>query len=350
MARAGLAYAAMLAASVSAGALGYAVIWAFAPQEQAALAPSVSNALALPAAVAAEAEPPGLAPAVAAAQASAPEPKPEPVTASAPAAESPKHATPAVAPQAKAEPVAPGRAQPHETVVVLQARPADVARQSIEAAPRAAPSPAAGPIATRPVEGRQTRPAPGVVTPLPAEAPVVRSTPSPSPAVTPREHAPVGSTTRPAPPVVVLPNPSAAPRLAALPPAQEAPQAPAVASDAPPILILRGGLRRATSVRPQRLAAVPTPDTAAQEAPGIVAPGILAPGIVAPGIVAPGIVAPRNMAPPITVLRGGAAFRSAHTALLPAVQPPAIAVVRGTRPADLAKLAAPGPLVLRIRD
>jgi len=113
-----------------------------------------------------------------------------------------------------------------------------------------------------------------------------------------------------------------------------------VASDAPPILILRGGLRRATSVRPQRLAAVPTPDTAAQEAPGI----------VAPGIVAPGIVAPRNMAPPITVLRGGAAFRSAHTALLPAVQPPAIAVVRGTRPADLAKLAAPGPLVLRIRD
>jgi hypothetical protein len=142
-----------------------------------------------------------------------------------------------------------------------------------------------------------------------------------------------------------LPNPSAAPRLAALPPAQEAPQAPAVASDAPPILILRGGLRRATSVRPQRLAAVPAPDTAAQEAPGI-----LAPGIVAPGIVAPGIVASRIMAPPITVLRGGAAFRSAHTALLPAVQPPAIAVVRGTRPAGLAKLAAPGPLVLRIRD
>jgi hypothetical protein len=38
---------------------------------------------------------------------------------------------------------------------------------------------------------------------------------------------------------------------------------------------------------------------------------------------------------------------------LPVVQPLAIAVVRGTRPAtapSLAKLSAPGPLVLRIRD
>jgi hypothetical protein len=332
MARAGLAYAAMLAASVSAGALGYAVIWAFAPEEQAALAPSVSAAVALPVAVAAQPEPPGLAAVVAAAQASAPEPKPEPVTASAPAmaaapappAEPPKHVAPAVAPRAKAEPVAPARAQPHETVVVPQARPTDVVRQSAEIAP-AAPLPAAGPIVARPVEGRQTRPLPGVVTPLPAEAPVVR--PSPSAAVAPREHAPVGSTMRPAPPAtspepLALPNPSAAARFAALPPAQEMPQAPAVASDAPQILIVRGGLRRATSVRPQRLNPVPAPDPAVHDAPRI------------------------------TVLRGGG-FRSAHTALLPVVQPLAIAVVRGTRPAtapSLAKLSAPGPLVLRIRD
>jgi hypothetical protein len=127
---------------------------------------------------------------------------------------------------------------------------------------------------------------------------------------------------RPAPPATAH-KPSAAPRFAALPPAQEAPQAPAVASDAPPILILRGGLRRATSVRPQRVSAVPAPEPAVQETTRVVAP-------------------------PVTVLRGGAAFRSAHTALLPPVQPPAIAVVRGTRPVGLAKLAA--PLVLRIRD
>jgi hypothetical protein len=119
-----------------------------------------------------------------------------------------------------------------------------------------------------------------------------------------------------------LPKPSAAPRLAALPPAQEAPHAPAIVSDAPQILVLRGGLRRAISMRPQRLAARPAPDAAAHEAP-------------------------RN-----TVLRGGGAFRSARTALLPPVRPPAIVVVRGTRPAapGLAGLAPPGPLVLRIRD
>jgi hypothetical protein len=333
MARAGLAYAAMLAASVSAGALGYAVVWAFAPEEQAALTPTMSTAIALPAAVAAEAEPTQLVvPAVAAAQASAPEPKPEPAAASAPAiaaapapaVEAPKSAMPAVAPRAKGEPIAPARAQPQETGAVPQAKPADVARQSVEAAP-AAPLPAADPIATRPAEGLQTPPIPGMVTRLPAEAPAVR--PTPSPAVAPREHAPVGSTMRPAPPAALLkplalPRPSAAAKFAALPPAQETPQAPAVASDAPQILIVRGGLRRATSVRPRRLGPVPPPAQLVQGAPHI------------------------------TVLRGGA-FRSAHTSLLPVVQPPDIAVVRGARPAaapSLVKLAAPGPLVLRIRD
>jgi hypothetical protein len=210
---------------------------------------------------------------------------------------------------APAEPLAPPvataipipRARPQETIVVPQARPADAVRQSEES---------------------QTRAAPGFVTPLPAEAPAARSPAAASSLpVVPREHAPVGSTTRPAPPVAAAPKPPA-PRLAALPPAQEAPQAPAIVSDAPPILVLRGGLRRATSVRPQRLAALPAPDAAA------------------------------HAAPRITVLRGGAAFRSAHTALLPPVRQPAIAVVRGIRPAasGLAGLAPPGPLVLRIRD
>jgi hypothetical protein len=106
-----------------------------------------------------------------------------------------------------------------------------------------------------------------------------------------------------------------------VPPAHETPHASAVASDAP-ILVLRGGLRRATSVRPQRLAALPAPDTAT------------------------------HAAPRISVLRGGAAFHSAHTALLPPVKQPAITVVRGARPAapGVAGLAPPGPLVLRIRD
>src|SRR4051794_22079942 len=59
MARAGLAYAAMLAASVSAGALGYAVIWAYAPEEPIANAPTVRSAVA-PVEVAAQPGPPGI--------------------------------------------------------------------------------------------------------------------------------------------------------------------------------------------------------------------------------------------------------------------------------------------------
>src|SRR5206468_6140803 len=81
MARAGLAYAAMLAASVSAGALGYAVIWAYSPEQPAALAPSVSAAVAPPAEVAAQPGPGVAAPVVAASQALSS----EPVMASAPA-------------------------------------------------------------------------------------------------------------------------------------------------------------------------------------------------------------------------------------------------------------------------
>jgi hypothetical protein len=302
MARAGLAYAAMLAASVSAGALGYAVIWAYTPDEPIVVAASVPAAVE----VAAQPGPPGIvAPVIAAAQA----PASEPVTASAPAmAAAP--AEPLAPPVAMAIPLP--RSRPQETVVVPQARPADAVRQSEES---------------------QTRPAPGVVTALPAEALAVRSTPAASSLpVTPREHAPVGSTTRPAPPVAAAPKPSAAPRLAALPPAHEAPPAPAIVSDAPQILVLRGGLRRATSVRPRRVAAAPAPDTAAQEAPSGMAPSIVAPRI--------------------SVLRGGAAFRSAHTALLPPVKQPAIAVVRGAQSAasGLAGLARPGPLVLRIHD
>jgi hypothetical protein len=294
MARAGLAYAAMLAASVSAGALGYAVIWAYAPDEPIVEAPSVPAA----AEVAAQPGPPGLmAPVVADAQAS--EPKPEPVMASAPAMAA-----------AHGEPLAPPVAT---AIQVLRGRGARISAAEL-------PKDASTPLA----------PAPGFVTALPAEAPVARSASAPSAAVAPREHAPVGSTTRPAPPVAAAPKPSAAPRLAALPPAQEVPPAPAIVSDAPQILVLRGGLRRATSVRPRRVAAAPAPDTAAQEAPSTVAPSIVAPRI--------------------SVLRGGAAFRSAHTALLPPVKQPAIAVVRGARSPGLAGLARPGPLVLRIRD
>src|SRR4051794_7620826 len=82
MARAGLAYVAMLAAIVSAGTLGFAGVWAFTPEEEAALAPSVPAGVALPAGSTALPEPPGIvAPAIAAAQA----PAPERVTASAPA-------------------------------------------------------------------------------------------------------------------------------------------------------------------------------------------------------------------------------------------------------------------------
>jgi hypothetical protein len=299
MARAGLAYAAMLAASVSAGALGYAVIWAYTPDEPAALAPSVSAALAPSAEVAAQAGPPGIvAPVVAAPHAAS-----EPVTASAHAIAAapaeplaPPVASDIPVPRAGAAPVVPTRSQPAE-VVVVRGRPSDVVRQSIEAAPRTVRVPAAVALAAPP-----------------AEAPVVRSAPAASHPITPREHAPVGSTTRPAP--WAAPKPSAPSRLAALPPAHEA---PAVASDAPQILIVRGGLRRATSVRPRRLAAAPAPDTAAPDTR-------------------------------ITVLRGGA-FRSAHTALLPPVRQPAVAVVRGAKPAAPALAGlAPGPLVLRIRD
>ena len=59
-----------------------------------------------------------------------------------------------------------------------------------------------------------------------------------------------------------------------------------------------------------------------------------------------------HAAPRIAVVRGGAAFRSAHTALLPPVKQPDVTVIRGARsaPPGLAGLAAPGPLVLRIRD
>jgi hypothetical protein len=116
---------------------------------------------------------------------------------------------------------------------------------------------------------------------------------------------------------MVSPKRSEAPRLAALPPAHEAPRAPAVADDAPRIQVLRGGIRRAGSVRPQRPAVLPVPDAA--------------------------VLAPR-----IAVLRGGAAFRSAHTALLPPVKQPAVTVIRGAP--GLAGLVHPGPLVLRIRD
>jgi hypothetical protein len=287
MARAGLAYAAMLAASVSAGALGYAVIWAYAPDEPIVEAPSVPAA----AEVAAQPGPLGvMAPVVADAQASASEPASAPAMAA-----------------AHGEPLAPPVAT---AIQVLRGRGARISAAE-------PPKDASPPLA----------PAPGFVTALPAEAPVARSAPLVPSAVTPREHAPVGSTTRPAPPVAAAPKPSAAPRLAALPPAQEAPPAPAIVSDAPQILVLRGGLRRATSVRPRRVAAAPAPDTAAREAPSIVAPRI-------------------------SVLRGGAAFRSAHTALLPPVKQPTITVVRGARSAapGLAGLARPGPLVLRIRD
>jgi hypothetical protein len=106
----------------------------------------------------------------------------------------------------------------------------------------------------------------------------------------------------------------------------EAPRAPVVAADPPQIQVLRGGLRRAGPVRPQRPAVLPVPDTAV------------------------------HAAPRIAVLRGGAAFRSAHTALLPPVKPPAVTVIRGARSAapglapSLAGHAPPGPLVLRIRD
>jgi hypothetical protein len=297
MPRAGLAYAAMLAASVSAGALGYAVIWAYAPDEPIVEAPSVPAA----AEVAAQPGPPGvMAPVVADAQASVS----EPVTASAPAMAA-----------AHGEPLAPPVAT---AIQILRGRGARISATE-------PPKDASPPLA----------PAPGFVTALPAEAPVARSAPLMPSAVTPREHAPVGSTTRPAPLVAAAPKPSATPRLAALPPAQEAPSAPAVVSDAPQILVLRGGLRRATSVRPRRVAATPAPDTAAQDAPSNVAPSNVAPSIVAPRI---------------SVLRGGAAFRSAHTALLPPVKQPAIAVVRGARSPGLAGLARPGPLVLRIRD
>jgi hypothetical protein len=73
-----------------------------------------------------------------------------------------------------------------------------------------------------------------------------------------------------------------------------------------------------------------------------------------------------HAAPHIVVLRGGAGFRSAHTALLPAVKQPAVTVIRGrgaqsavpglapsaasSLAPGLAALAPPGPLVLRIRD
>jgi DNA polymerase-3 subunit gamma/tau len=231
-----------------------------------------------------------MAPVVADAQASVS----EPVTASAPAMAA-----------AHGEPLAPPVAT---AIQILRGRGARISATE-------PPKDASPPLA----------PAPGFVTALPAEAPVARSAPLVPSAVTPREHAPVGSTTRPAPPVAAAPKPSAAPRLAALPPAQEAPSAPAVVSDAPQILVLRGGLRRATSVRPRRVAAAPAPDMVAQEAPSVVAPRI-------------------------SVLRGGAAFRSAHTALLPPVKQPAIAVVRGARSPGLAGPARPGPLVLRIRD
>jgi hypothetical protein len=344
-----MAYAAMLAASVSVGALGYAVIWAYTPDEPVVPAPSMPSAVAPPVEIAAQlgplgvvapvavaprapaSEPVAVSPAIAAAPVELAAPPvasdiPAPRVSAAPTPVPPKDGTPAVAPQAKAEPVAPERSQPPEAVAVPRARPSDVVRQSVETAAPAAP-PAAAAIAARPVEGRQARPLPGGIAAPPVEAPAARAPPAAlPPAVTPREHAPVGSTTRPTPPVVASPKPSAAPKLAALPPAHEAPRAPAVVDDASRIQVLRGGLRRAGSVRPQHPAVLPVPDTAA------------------------------HAAPRIAVLRGGAAFRSAHTALLPPVKQPAVTVIRGARSAapglapGLAGLAPPGPLVLRIRD
>jgi hypothetical protein len=134
--------------------------------------------------------------------------------------------------------------------------------------------------------------------------------------------------------VAVVPPANKPDKLAALPPPSASPRAATVAPEKPRITVIRGGRQPATSPRTptaekSRLAALPpanaTPSQTATDAP------------------------------PIIVLRGGRntryALASSTAALPPAPTHPILNVIRGARPRlVLYPYVQPGPLILRIPD
>lgn len=335
MTRAGLAYAALLAASVSTGAMGYAVIWAFdvpdAPAATSAPRPAAPPVIEPPAVIA---TPPERQDAVgremsglASSRAMPAEPDAEPAK---PAAAPEKQASQADVPKVDvpkadvAAEVRPGIAPVQATrapAAPLQAESAAESTaipqtKSAEASPSAPAKPQQTATVAPAVEPNQSAPAPvaPVIAPAPAIAPPPTLTAAPPPALAPRI----------APPARIH-EPQ---KLAALPPSHETPRALAV-NDVPQIRIVRGGPGFAKAAPShaavQQLAALPPPRI---------------------------IAVPRNEATGITVLRGGPRLRSAPAGILPPVTPPAVTVVRGARPKapGLAGLAHPGPLVLRIQN
>jgi hypothetical protein len=225
MGRSGVAFVAMMAAVVSAAALGYAVFWAFTDEPQRAApmqhAVPIAPAPVTHAPIAPTPQPPAVVFAPPA-QSVAPVPS---VKATAPA-----EAPPPVASAAPAEPPAASHAAPASTAAATTALPEDAPASLKPDVAKVAP----------PARDVKATPAPP-----PSEAaasstpppPVVLRPPGPFAALPKQTDAPLAAA--PAVPPTVIRRAQPHPHLAALPPAVRV--GPPVTHEARPITILRGG-------------------------------------------------------------------------------------------------------------
>jgi hypothetical protein len=203
-------------------------------------------------------------------------------------------------------------------------------RGDVRAEASAATAPAnAAPTAVQPfVDPDSTLSAPSeVVTAVPTSPPLVRMPEAAARSGELHSAAPRPRETMQSP----APVTAAAPRkLAALPPSSEDPRAAAPAQDRPSIMVLRGGrqntpTQKVQTTAPRRLAALPQPSDAARTA---------------------------TDAPPIIVLRGRPSRYAQAGLVQPpqSAAQPLLTVIRGARPrpTGLEGLVQPGPLILHL--